>query len=198
MATVSSGPETLHVPQSATGAHVGGPEKGEPIALMHQIREDWIAHGREVTKPGFHAIVAHRVGQWSRGLPKALRIVVSPLLFAAYCGVRGIYGIELPYTAKIGRRVVIGHQNGIVVHPGAEIGDDCLIRQNVTVGTGTAGGAAPRLGRNVRLGAGSVISGDILIDDGAIIGPNAVVTTNVPAGAMIFSAPSRVIAPVGS
>lgn len=198
MATVSSGPETLHRTQPPAGTHVGAPEKDEGIALIYQIREDWIAHGRQLTRPGFHAIVTHRLGQWNRNLPKALRILVSPLLFAAYCAIRGIYGIELPCTAKIGRRVVIGHQNGIVVHPRAQIGDDCLIRQNVTVGTGMADDAAPKLGRNVRLGAGSVISGDILIDDGAIIGPNAVVTTNVPAGAMIFSAPSRVIASVGS
>jgi serine O-acetyltransferase len=109
---------------------------------------------------------------------------------------RNHYGIELPASAVLGRRVVIAHQNGIVIHPNAVIGDDCVIRHNVTIGAINFDliDHAPKLGRGVHVGCGAVIMGPISIGDGARIGPNAVVITDVPAGASVFvSAPRMVL-----
>jgi serine acetyltransferase len=101
--------------------------------------------------------------------------------------------IDLTWGARIGRRVVFAHQGGIVVGWGATIGDDCLVRQNVTIGLGHDGGGAPRIGRNVRIGVGAVIVGDVTIGDGAVIGPNTVVTTDVPPKARVVAAPPRIL-----
>jgi len=104
-----------------------------------------------------------------------------------------LYGVELPWQTTVGRRLVIGHHAGVVIAANAHIGDDCLIRQNVTIGMVTDGGASPRIGDGVQIGAGAVILGDIVIGDGAIIGPNSLVTTDVPPGARVVAAPSRIM-----
>jgi serine O-acetyltransferase len=75
------------------------------------------------------------------------------------------------------------------------IGDDCVIRQNATIGAlgGERPLEAPRLGRGVQVGVGAVILGPVTIGDGARIGPNAVVMTDVPAGATVFVNPPRMM-----
>jgi serine O-acetyltransferase len=78
----------------------------------------------------------------------------------------------------------------------AEIGDDCVIRHNVTIG-GVSGARpdGPIIGSGVEVGAGAVIIGRIRIGDGARIGPNAVVMTNVPAGAIAVAPATRILEP---
>jgi serine O-acetyltransferase len=112
-----------------------------------------------------------------------------------YRYIRNHYGIELPRTTIIGRRLRIGHQAGIVIHPRAEIGDDCLIRQNVTIGAASDERTweAPKLENGVQIGCGAAILGQITIGEGARVGPNAVVMTNIPAGATVCAPPSRII-----
>ena len=123
------------------------------------------------------------------------RMPLSALYRAAFRGVNAIYGIELPYTARIGRRVVFEHQHGIVVHGAAQIGDDCIVRQGVTLGIRTLEqlAEAPVLGKRVNVGAGAKILGDVHIGDGAHIGANAVVLQDVPAGALAVGVPARVV-----
>lgn len=112
--------------------------------------------------------------------------------------VRNLYGIELYPTARIGRRLRIAHQHGIVIHPAAVIGDDCMIRHGVTIGADGVrddGGRAPVLGDRVKLGVGAVIAGPVRIGDDVTVGPNAVVMTNVPAGSIVTAPPSRIMTP---
>jgi serine O-acetyltransferase len=149
--------------------------------------------------PGFQAIAVYRLGVWAAGVRPALlraplRLLVGFLAFF----VRNFYGIELYPTATIGRRFGIVHQHGIVIHQRAVIGDDCLVRQGVTIGAaGSRDDAArpPRLGDRVKVGAGAVIAGPISIGDDVTIGPNAVVMTNVPAGSMVTVPPARIMTP---
>ncbi len=88
---------------------------------------------------------------------------------------------------------VFAHQPGVVIADNAVIGDDCLIRQNVTIGSAVEYGPAPKLGNRVRIGAGAVLIGGITVGDDVVIGPNAVVTEDVPAGATVLSPRPRVI-----
>ena len=172
---------------------------GELWAL---IREDRRTNGG-IGRPGFQALAIYRFGVWKDGLgSRPLRIPFTIIYRLAHGFVRNFYGIELPHTARIGRRLLVGHQHGILVHGNAVIGDDCLIRQGVTIGqerptpgVPDAQVPAPRLGNRVEIGAGAMIVGKITIGDGVRIGPNAVVMTSVPAGAMVTAAPSRIMAP---
>jgi serine O-acetyltransferase len=170
----------------------------ERFGFWALVREDWVTNGRDWTRPGFRALFMYRLGVWRMGIRwRLLRWPFSVLYRVLHRWVRNHYGIELHYTAKVGRRVTIAHQGAIVIHEGAEIGDECVIRQGVTLGAAGHYSAveAPRLGRGVNVGAGVVIMGSVTIGDGAKIGPNAVVMGHVPGGAIATAAPARIIAP---
>ncbi|MBD2090418.1 serine acetyltransferase [Microcoleus sp. FACHB-1515] len=168
------------------------------LSLWQQIKEDWEAHGRDWTLPGFRAVAVHRFGVWRMSVqPKLLRAPFSLLYRSLYRKVRNTYGIELPYTVQLGRRVVIEHQGGIVIHGYSHIGDDSIIRQNVTLGLRHLDRLmdAPKLGKRVNVGAGAVILGNVSIGDNANIGANAVVLADVPAGQTAVGIPAKVITP---
>lgn len=170
--------------------------KEERPSLIPQLMEDWEAHGRDATRPGFQALAVHRFGTWRMGIgPRVIRAPLSVLYRAMYRTVRNLYGIELPYTARVGRRVIIEHQSGVVIHGYAEIGDDCVIHQDVTIGNRRADRPldAPRLGNRVMVGAGAKLLGAVQVGDDAQIGANAVVCHDVPAGAMAVGVPARVV-----
>src|SRR2546421_7888029 len=89
----------------------------QALGLWAQIREDWIAHGRDWTRPGFRAVAVHRFGNWRMKVhPKLLRAPLSLLYRRFFRKVRNHYGIELPYSVKLGRRVVFEHQGAVVIH----------------------------------------------------------------------------------
>lgn len=171
------------------------PSQTEP-RLLEIVHEDWIEHGRSWTRSGFHAVAVHRLGAWRLRRSRVVRHSVRPLYGALYFVVRNLYGIELSASAKIGRRVEVTHQGGIVVDAGTEIGDDCLIRQNVTIGLGRGG--RPRIENNVEVSPGAVVVGGVTVGEGARIGPNAVVTTDVPPGGRAIAPPARVTGPLSS
>jgi serine O-acetyltransferase len=163
--------------------------------LLRLVREDWVTHGRSWHHPGFHAIAVYRIGVWREGRGSFVHLVVAPVYGLLRLVVRNVYGIEIPRDAKIGRRVWVTPGGGVVIAHGTEIGDDCGIRQNVTIGVGKSRGVPPRLGRKVELGAGAVVIGGT-IGDGARIGPNAVIVTDVPAAATVLAPSPRVICPI--
>jgi serine O-acetyltransferase len=163
---------------------------------LARLREDWQLHGpaSPLKNPAFHVLAIYRL---SRALGDSRGVTTFPLrslrLAAGFLS-QTLYGVELPWQTRIGRRLRIGHIGGIVISPLAVIGDDCIILQNVTIGTTDRHArAAPRIGNGVQIGSGAVVVGDLTIGDGARIGPNAVVTTDVPAGARVTAPSSRVV-----
>ncbi len=85
------------------------------------------------------------------------------------------------------------HGNGIVVHPRTRAGRDCVLYQQVTLGSRSTHGAPPVLGDRVQIFPGAKVLGDIYIGDGAQVGANAVVISDVPAGATAVGVPARLI-----
>lgn len=164
--------------------------------LWQQIKEDWQAHGRDWTLPGFRAVAVQRFGVWRMGIePTLLRAPFSILYRALYRKIRNSYGIELPYTVQLGRRVVIEHQSGIVIHGYSHIGDDSVIRQGVTIGNRYLDRPfeAPKLGKRVNAGAGAKILGNLTIGDDVNIGANAVVLIDIPAGETAVGIPAKIL-----
>ncbi len=174
------------------------PDPEPQPGLLALIREDYAAHRRDWTRPGFRAVAVHRFGVWRMTVrPKALRAPLSLLYRMMHRRVRNHYGIELPYSATVGRRVVFEHQSGVVIHGNAVIGDGCVIRQGVTLGIRREDRPteAPVLGRGVSVGAGAVVLGAVHLGDGCSIGANAVVLKDVPAGATAVGIPAKVLLP---
>lgn len=102
-----------------------------------------------------------------------------------------VTGADVPLNCKIGGGLLIPHPNGIVIHPDAEIGPNCLLFQQVTIGE--LRGGVPRLGGHVDVGAGAKLLGPITIGDHAIIGANSVVVVDVPAGATAVGVPAQIV-----
>jgi serine O-acetyltransferase len=164
--------------------------------LWELIKEDWVAHGRDWTKPGFRATAIHRFGVWRMTLhPKLLRAPFSIFYRSCYRRIRNNYGIDLPYSVQLGRRVVIEHCGAIVIHGNSRIGDDCIIRQGVTIGIRSLDRPldAPELGTRVDIGAGAKILGKVRIGDRVQIGANAVVLRDLPSGATAVGIPARIV-----
>lgn len=164
------------------------------MSLFKQIKRDWIAHGRHWTKPGFLAVACLRFGQWRMTIkPKLIRIPFSMIYKLWFIRCRNVYGIELPYSVKLGQDVVFEHQGNIVIHGDVEIGDGCIIRQGCTLGNKNMNKPydAPKLGNRVNVGAGAVILGAVVIGDNAQIGANSVVTKNIPDNTTVIGVPAR-------
>jgi cysteinyl-tRNA synthetase len=138
--------------------------------------------------PGFHAIIIHRFTHilWKTGLP------VIPRLFS-HVG-RFLTGVEIHPAAKIGAGLVIDHGMGVVIGETAEVGEDCLFYQGVTLGgTGKEKGKRhPTLGNNVVVGAGAKILGAITIGNNVIIGANSVILKSVPDNSICVGVPGRI------
>jgi serine O-acetyltransferase len=104
-----------------------------------------------------------------------------------------VTGADIPLNSRLGGGLLLPHPNGIVIHPQAEVGPNCLIFQQVTLGMGGRPGT-PRIGGHVDIGAGAKILGGVVVGDHARIGANAVVLDDVPTGATAVGIPARVIA----
>jgi serine O-acetyltransferase len=170
--------------------------RSEVARFMSLVREDLKAHDGDWTRAGFQALLVYRFGVWRMSIRSKLwRAPFSVLWRALFASVRNFYGIELPFTARIGRRVIFEHQHGVVVHGNAQIGDDCIIRQGVTLGIRRLDGLteAPVLGRGVNVGAGAKLLGHIVVGDHAEIGANAVVLDDVPPHALAVGIPARLV-----
>jgi len=116
--------------------------------------------------PGFHAVLLHRL---AHRLYRARWYTLGRMV-SQYS--RTITGIEIHPGATIGRRFFIDHGMGVVIGETAEIGDDVLLYQGVTLGgTGKVSGKRhPTLGNGVVVGAGAKILGNIRIGDYSKVG----------------------------
>ena len=139
--------------------------------------------------PGLHALgmhrLAHRLWLW--------RIPVLPRLFSHVA--RFLTGIEIHPGARVGRRVFIDHGMGVVIGETAEVGDDCLIYQGVTLG-GTSlshGKRHPTLEEHVVVGSGAKVLGNITIGHHSRVGSGSVVIKSAPPRSTIVGIPGRAL-----
>lgn len=99
-----------------------------------------------------------------------------------------VSGADIPLNCKIGGGLLLPHPNGVVIHPDVEIGVNCLIFQQVTLGKGKNG--VPKVGGHVDIGAGAKVIGDITIGSHVVIGANSVVLKDVPDNKTVKGVPA--------
>ncbi len=162
--------------------------------MFENIRQDWVAHGCTWTRHGFWALVVYRFGNWRYGIrPRWLRMPFSFAYKLLKFFADSLLGIEIPCEAAIGRRFTIEHTGAIVISGDAVFGDDCVVRQGVTVGLRNRNRrGSPRIGNRVDIGAGAKLLGPIVIGDDVAIGANAVVLCDVPDGCLAVGVPAVV------
>jgi serine O-acetyltransferase len=163
-------------------------------AVFENLREDWRTHDRQWTRQGLWVMVVYRFGNWRYKIRnRAIRVPFSFAYKLLKVLSEILTGIELPCETKLGHRFRIDHFGGIIISGDAVFGDDCIVRNGVTVGlrhTGQRG--APVIGNRVDIGAGAKILGSIRIGDDVAIGANAVVISDVPSNSIAVGIPAKI------
>ncbi len=138
---------------------------------------------------GLHAVIFHRIAHWFY----LKKLFLAARLISQFS--RFLTGIEIHPGAKIGKGLLIDHGSGVVIGETAEIGDNCLIYQGVTLGgTGKEHGKRhPTLGNNVMVGSGARVLGPFKVGDNAKIAANAVVLEEVPENSTAVGVPARIV-----
>jgi serine O-acetyltransferase len=138
---------------------------------------------------GLHAVWFYRVNHWlwNHGLGLAARWLSQ---FARF-----LTGIEIHPGAKIGRRLFIDHGMGVVIGETTSVGDDVTLYQGVTLGgTGKElGKRHPTIEDGVVVGGGAKILGNITIGKNCRIGAGSVVLRNVPDNSTVVGVPAHII-----
>lgn len=163
--------------------------------MFENLRSDWRSHQSQWSRHGFWVLAIYRFGRWRYRIPvRVLRMPFSFLYKLMKFFADSALGVELPCEAVIGQRFVIEHVGAIVVSGDAVFGDDCVIRQGVTVGLRHVNHrGSPTIGHRVDIGAGAKLLGPIHIGDDVSIGANAVVLCDVPDGCTAVGVPARVL-----
>ena len=138
-----------------------------------------------------HAVLIYRLAHW---IMTRLHLRLLARLLSA--GARWLTGVEIHPGARIGRRCFIDHGTGVVIGETVEIGDDCVMFHNVTLGgTGKHRGKRhPTVGNSVLLGTGAVLLGPISVGDRAKIGAGSFIRMrDVPADCTAVGMPARIV-----
>jgi len=146
-----------------------------------------------LTYPGVHALWMHRV---AHRLWKANRCTIARLISHV---ARFLTGVEIHPGAKIGRGVFIDHGMGVVIGETATVGDNCLLYQGVVLG-GTSlerKKRHPDLEEGVVVGAGAIVLGPIRIGKNTRIGAGSVVIKDTPPDSTVVGVPAKVVAQNG-
>lgn len=141
---------------------------------------------RGLLSQGFQAILVFRFFRWL----KIRKIPSQPFRFIFERFIEITTGISIPVECNIGKGLRIHHFGGIIFHPSVEMGENCTVYHEVTIGDRGGKGDAARIGSNVTIGAGAKIIGEIEIGSNCIIGANAVVRESVPDNSLVFGNPA--------
>jgi serine O-acetyltransferase len=176
-----------------------------PFELFRQDAQRWIDPGQVVEVPrlplrtmlkllyryrSLRAMLLFRIGSWCRHkrLPALPGIIQRRIMKS--------YGLEILVGADIAGGLYIAHPVGCVIVP-TRMGRNCSVIAAVTIGMRNEW-AFPTIGDSVFIGAGARVLGAIHVGDHAVIGANAVVIHDVPAGATAVGVPARPRAPAGA
>ncbi len=153
----------------------------EPDWRREQLRQWW--------DPGRQLLKSIRQYQRWQGRGGVLGLCLTKLSVIEHRFWSVVTGADIPLNCQLGGGVLLPHPNGVVIHPDAEIGSNCLILQQVTIGRGV------KIGGHVDIGAGAKIILPTTIGDHAKIGANAVVLQDIPAEATAVGIPARIVMP---
>ena len=179
-----------------TASSPGGSDRADRAAGVSAEVPDWSREAIRVGdwNPSRALLASIRAWQKAEGSDRPVHIAQRWLASLRHRFWSIVTGADIPLNCVIGGGLLMPHPNGIVIHPKAIIGPNCLLFQQVTLGTGGSIPGVPRLAGHVDIGAGAKVFGGVTIGAHAVIGANAVVLCDVPAGATAVGIPARVVA----
>ncbi len=138
---------------------------------------------------GLHAVWFYRINHWlwNHGFYLLARWLSQVARF--------LTGIEIHPGAEIGRRLFIDHGLGVVIGETAIVGNDVTLYQGVTLGgTGKERGKRhPTIEDEVVIGGGAKVLGNITIGRNCRIGAGSVVLRSVPENSTVVGVPGHII-----
>lgn len=168
----------------------------QELGLLELLAEDFATYDRDLTEPGLWALVTHRLGTRIAALPpSAPRAMLDTLYKAAFTGVDWVWGIHLPRSVEVGRRVRLWH-NGCMLLRARRIGNDVHIRHDTTFGPlriaqSSGPEQLPVIEDRADIGSGACVMGPVSVGHDAVIGANSVVLKPVAPHATVLGVPAR-------
>jgi len=171
------------------------------MGLFELLAEDFVAHDKDALEPGLWALALHRIGTRGQALRSpALRATVDTVYRALSTGVDWVWGIQLPRSVEVGRRVRLWHYGSMLLNACA-IGDDVQLRQCTTLGPLTGVSTNPNdlpvIEARADIGAGACIVGPVVVGHDSQVGANTLVMNDVAPHTAVLGVPARVIPDFG-
>jgi serine O-acetyltransferase len=171
------------------------------MGLRELLAEDFATHDSDPLSPGLWALAAHRLGRRVQRFRSPLaRRGAGAVSRALALGVDVMWGIQLPLSVEVGRRVRLWHHGSMLLHA-RSIGDEVHLRQCTTLGplVGVARDAheLPVIDAGADLGAGVSVLGPVVVGAGAQVGANTLVLADIPPHAAALGVPARIIPDFG-
>lgn len=163
------------------------------ISFFRLLAEDFRTYDKDLFEPGLWAVAIHRFGNLRMDIqPRLLRMPFSLLYRLLHACMSGLFGINLEYSVKLGRRVRLWHHGGMFLGA-TSIGNDVTIRHNTTMGVlrQDEDWKKPVIEDCVDIGTGACILGDITVGHDSVIGANSVVVRSFPPYSTLFGVPAR-------
>jgi N-acetylglucosaminyl-diphospho-decaprenol L-rhamnosyltransferase len=187
---ISSGTDTTTAPPADQ-------RPPEALGALEILAEDFATFDRDLSQPGFWAVAAHRLGRRAAAahtLPA--RVALQATYKALFTTVDWVWGIHLPRTVELGRRVRIWH-NGCMLLVARSIGNDVHLRHDTTFGPlrGAAGAPEdlPVIEDRADIGSGVCVLGAVSVGHDAVVGANSVVLKNVQPNTTVLGVPARMV-----
>lgn len=148
------------------------------------------------TEQGLWALLQYRIasGLYRSDLPTMIKMPLLALAAVSQKCIEIVTGITLPYQARIGPGLYIGHYGNIILSPDVRIGHTCNLSQGVTIGVSGRGKrrGVPVIGNRVYIAANAVVVGKITVGDDAVIAANSLVTSDVAPHTTVIGVPAQV------
>ena len=121
-------------PQPVTTPPAPDRRTSAELGTLELLAEDFVTHNRKLVEPGLWAVAAHRIGTRAATTPSLpVRLALGTAYKTIFTAVDWVWGIHLPATVQLGRRVRLWH-NGCMLLTARSIGNDVHIRHDTTFG----------------------------------------------------------------
>jgi serine O-acetyltransferase len=163
------------------------------MGFLEVLKADFRRHEHTVREPGVAVMANYRFGRLLAELPGPLRAVGDVVYAATSVATEILTGCVVSSDAEFGVAPHMVHGLNIRIAPGVKMGDRCGMMHEVTIGPARGREGVPTIGDDVFISCGATIRGPVKIGNGAVIGAMAVVTEDVPDGALVMGVPAKKI-----